>query len=221
MLKRAFGDSPFIYFMPKNVKAKTKKAVKKTVVKKPKKAAVRKKAAQAKAKPRKTKTAAKPERERTARGDIEKKIDEIDIESIIRKERDKRMILWAGVSFFMVLIFGFWIYNLKHTFKKIENENAGGNDFEWSEITGDFSKTMDEMKENLAEIKKFADTAENYEAATSTVAVGTSTISIIGTTTEEKIISTSTPVKQDDLDEIEELKARLEELEKKLNASTE
>ena len=200
--------------MPKSVKIKIKKIAKKTAVKKPKKAVVKRKIAKKTVKPRKARPAAEAGRKKITHEDIEKKIDEINIEGIIKKERDKRMILWAGVSFFMILIFAFWIFNLKQTFKRIETENTGGDDFEWSEIADDFSKSMSEMKENLAEIKKFTDTAENYET-------GTSTAPIISTSTEEKIISTTTPAEPDGLNEIEELKARLEELENKLNADTE
>ncbi len=199
--------------MSKIVKIKVKKIAKKTAVKKPKKAVVKRKAVKTGVKPRKVKPAA-AEKKRITHEDIEKKIDEIDIEGIIKKERDKRMILWAGVSFFMVLIFAFWIFNLKQTFKQIESENTGGEDFEWSKITDDFSKTMGEMKKNIAEIKKFTDTAENYETSTSTAIK-------VSTSTEDKIISTSTSAQQGDLGELEELKAKLEELEKKLNMDIE
>jgi len=207
--------------MPKGVKTNIKKTIKKTVAKKPKKAAVKRKAVKTSVKTKKTRVVAAKKRKITHK-DIERTIDEIDMGSIIKKERDKRMILWAGVSFFMILIFAFWIFNLKQTFKRIESENTGGDDFEWSRISDDFSKTMGEMKENLAEIKKFTDTAENYETGTSTaLTASSSAASVISTSTEEKIISTGTPSEKDGLDEIEELKARLEELENKLNADIE
>jgi len=215
--------------MPKTVKIKVKKITKKPAVKKPKKAAVKRRAVKASVKPRKAKpaiTAKEPvmdaEKKKITHEDIERKIDEIDIEGIIKKERDKRMILWAGVSFFMILIFAFWIFNLKQTFKQIESKNTGGEDLKLDKITGNFSKTMGEMKKNLAEIKKFTDKAKNYEVGTSTAStINASTTPAISTSTEEKIISTGTPVQQGNLDEIEVLKARLEKLENKLNANTE
>lgn len=125
-----------------------------------------------------------------------------EIERAVKAERDKRFILWSGVIFFMVVIFVFWVYNLKDSFRKIESENISQSEFNWSEITGDFGKSMEEMKENLAEIKEFTKTAE--ETATST---------------EENIASSTRDIFSEQ-DELEKLRTRLEELEGRLGASS-
>ena len=43
----------------------------------------------------------------------EKDIKDIraEIERAVKLERDKRLILWSGVTFFMVVIFVCWIFN--------------------------------------------------------------------------------------------------------------
>lgn len=125
-----------------------------------------------------------------------------EIARAVKAERDKRFILWSGVAFFMIVIFIFWVYNLKGSFHKIESETAGQSDFKWSEITGDFGKSMEEMKKNLAEIKEFTKTVE--ETATST----------------ENNIASSTRDIFSEQDEVEELRARLERLEGKLGTSS-
>jgi type II secretory pathway component PulM len=170
--------------MPKGVKTKINKTIRKAT----------KKVKRASARP--TKKSVKLEQERHIK-DIKE-----EMERTVRAERDKRMILWTGVTFFMAVIFIFWIFNLKSTFKQIESENVGDSDFNWNEITDGFGKTMDEMKENLAEIKEFAETAD--EASTST----------------ENTISTTTRDIFSDQEEIGALKARLEELESKLGTSS-
>ncbi len=132
----------------------------------------------------------------------EKDIKDIraEIERAVKLERDKRLILWSGVTFFMVVIFVFWIFNLKQTFKQIESSNSQNQEFNLNKITDDFSKTMEEMKGNLADIKEFAEIPAE-----------------VSTSTEDKI-GTSSPFVQPNQEEIDELKARLEELENRIEA---
>jgi septal ring factor EnvC (AmiA/AmiB activator) len=125
-----------------------------------------------------------------------------EIARAVKAEREKRLILWSGVAFFMVVIFIFWVYNLKDSFKKIESETAGKSDFKWSEITGDFGKSMEEMKKNLAEIKEFTKTVEETT-----------------TSAEDNIASTTRDIFSEQ-DEVEELRARLEKLEGKLGTTS-
>ncbi len=115
------------------------------------------------------------------------------IEKVEKVERDKRMILWSGVTFFMILIFIFWIYNLKQIFVKVE-PNDNSQEFIWSDIAENFTKTIGEVKDNIAEIKDLTNTDE--------------------------IISTSTDELPSDIEEIEELKRRLIELEGRLSVAS-
>lgn len=111
-----------------------------------------------------------------------------------RTEQDKRLMMWAGVSFFMVVILLVWILNLKNTFKTIEANNINAPNLEWSEITDNFSQTMDEVKKGLAELKEGA---------------GTTTPNVLP---ESEDTATSTG------DDIKELQKRLKDLEEKLDS---
>jgi len=69
----------------------------------------------------------------------------------------KRLVMWTGVTFFMALIFVFWVYNIKATFKQSTPKNES--DVSWDKISGDFRKAMGEVKENISEIKTVLETA--------------------------------------------------------------
>ncbi len=113
-------------------------------------------------------------------------------------ERDKRLMMWAGVTFFMVLIFGVWIFNIKNVFKTIENTDTNSSAVqEWDKIADEFSATLEKVKEGMAELKE-VETEED----------GRDVFSESATTTDDAIVSED--------DKIEELKKRLEELESKV-----
>ncbi len=103
--------------------------------------------------------------------------------------RKKVMIMWSGVVFFMIIIGGFWIYNTKKVFQEI-NINASEKSLSldgWDDITKDFSEKMTEIKEELDEIKTYAE-----KNATSTSAIATTTvIKVLGELSEEIDIATS------------------------------
>lgn len=100
-------------------------------------------------------------------------------------ERDKRLIMWTGVTFFMVLILFVWITNTKKIFNTIST-NEDVEEFNWDEIRKGFDETMNDFKEGMEELNNLDQQA---------------------TTTSEELNST---------EDIAELKARLEELEMKL-----
>jgi len=109
-------------------------------------------------------------------------------------ERDKKMIMWTGVSFFMVLILVGWTWSFKKAMKKINVQSDQGSAIDWAEISSDFSQTMDQMKQGLAEVKNNPEMKNN--------------------------INNSLPENQDleiNKEEITNLKTRLEELEKKMD----
>jgi hypothetical protein len=114
-------------------------------------------------------------------------------ESPINYEDDshKRLAMWTGVIFFMVLVFAVWVYNIKATFRAPADNNKES-DFSWDKISEDFKKAMGDIKENISEIKSTVKTA---------------------TTTEE--------APQLSKEEIEKLKEKLEVMENSLGTSTE
>jgi len=122
-------------------------------------------------------------------------------------ERDKKLMMWAGVSFFMVLILALWVLNIKSIFKEVKNPVNNSSRFEWNKISDEFGQTMEQIKKGLSELKQID--LENK----------------ISTTTEEigsplfKDNNTGSPI-NDQLqgeDSLLELKERLEELEENLD----
>lgn len=71
-----------------------------------------------------------------------------------KEERDKRMVMWLGIIFFMVLIIGFWIYNIRSVFRSDNTNNKSVSQFDWEKIKGEFRKATEEVKNNMAELKK-------------------------------------------------------------------
>lgn len=147
-----------------------------------------------------------PKKTAMAKKNTEKKISRAGLDQEMvsayradKVERDKRMILWAGVSFFMILILVVWIFSFKKVLKKINAQSDRDNNLNWTEITNDFSQTMDKMKQGLAEVKN-----NNPEA--------------------ESNANNKLPENQGleiNREEITQLKTRLEELEKKMEGENE
>lgn len=127
------------------------------------------------------------------------------IERVMRMaedDRHKRFLMWSGVTFFMVLIFSFWIFNLKNVFSKTESGTQS--EINFNDIAGDFKKTVSEVKDNIAELKGA------LETATSTPEKIRPTFPI-ATSSEERIAGEN---------EINSLKERLEVLENSAGTST-
>lgn len=118
--------------------------------------------------------------------------DKINQQMIKEKiEKDKRLIMWSGVTFFMSLILVFWIFNIKSIFKtnEAEKQDLG---FELTNMTGELGRSIGEFRKSWEEAKteKVFDLEKDANTATSSEL------------TKE---------------EIEELKIKIEELEEKLN----
>ena len=100
-------------------------------------------------------------------------------------EKDKKMMLIAGVSFFMVLIGGFWIYNIKQVFQQTAESMENNSEISsWTEMTDELSGKITEMKNGLEKIKEFENQSEN---ATTTI-LATTTLPGLS---ENKISSTT------------------------------
>jgi type II secretory pathway component PulM len=114
------------------------------------------------------------------------KPEEIDIEALLEAERDrarseakpaiadlvraktendKKMIMWGGVTFFMILISVIWIYNLNTVFKKTAAQAGSSPTSDWKKATEDISKQMEEMQADLENIQEFTETATSAPAA--------------------------------------------------------
>lgn len=122
-------------------------------------------------------------------------------------DRQKRMIMWTGVSFFMVLIVGFWLINLRTVFKATEVKSSGVEQMNLQEITSNLTKTMSEVSESLSKLSE----ASSSVSAT----VGSSTASdLVVATSSEVIADTSVSTTTT----IDILKEKLQILQK--NSST-
>jgi len=125
-------------------------------------------------------------------------------------EKDKNLILWSGVVFFMILIAFFWIRNTGKVFR----ETTSGGDraeaailMEWQTATEEIAKKMKEMKADLESIKAI-DSSEIEDDAVIGNNETLATATERATTTDIDINATK--------EEIKKLKTRLEELEGKI-----
>ena len=126
-------------------------------------------------------------------------------------ERDKKLMMWTGVSFFMVLILGFWILNIKSIFKEAKDVGNNSSRFEWNKITNEFDQTMEQIKKGLEELKQMNIT-DNISTSTE------DNVNTINLLLGDKSIGSSSPAAGEPTEEsLEELKIRLKDLEQKLD----
>ncbi|MFA4833240.1 MAG: hypothetical protein WC619_00145 [Patescibacteria group bacterium] len=126
-------------------------------------------------------------------------------------ERDKKLMMWAGVSFFMVLISAFWILNIKSIFKEMKVAKENPQKFEWEKITNEFDQTIEQIKEGLVELKQAG--VLNNISTTTKDSVNTNNFLPIS-----ENIGSSSPAEAESGEEgnLEELRSRLKELEGKI-----
>ncbi len=113
-------------------------------------------------------------------------------------EREKKLIMHTGIAFFMILIISAWIFNIKNVFESTKaktGDNAAQTQL--NEITDEFSKNMEQIKQGLKEIKSLEQNA-----------------SIQNENTREDEAEKINP------DEIKKLKEKLEKLEGGAASST-
>lgn len=124
--------------------------------------------------------------------EIAKKIAEL------KTERDKKLLMWIGVTFIMLIVLVVWIYNLKSMFREQAKQNQTGKELNIDQISEQFNKTMEEVSSNLNKLNEIS-LASSTMASTSAAAVP--------------------PMSNfEETAEIQQLRARLEELERRLNA---
>lgn len=115
-------------------------------------------------------------------------------------EKDKRLLLYSAVSFFVILILFLWIFNLPSILnsKTIEEEEV--NNFNWGKITDTLKETWSGFSDNWNEAnvdlkKEIKKNPDIFIGSTSTEEVSTSTV---------------------DVEEFEDMQAELKKLEKTL-----
>ena len=143
-----------------------------------------------------------------------------ELENLERVERSKRLVMWSGVTFFMLVIVVVWVLNIKSVFQAVPST---GNDMDWQEITNNVSKSLEEAKKSVEEIKgealDIASTSPEAlfggRAASSTPA-DNSTLSVDDQSGVNAIATTSPGLTGET--DMRALKNRIDELEKKLNS---
>lgn len=93
-------------------------------------------------------------------GLTESKMKDVDNQKI---EREKKLIMWSGVTFFMVVIFGLWIFNINLVLKRqpVSQEKS---QLDIEDIANNFNNTMNEISKSL----------NNYDSIASSTATSTS-----------------------------------------------
>lgn len=141
----------------------------------------------------------------------DKKKDNIVFNQEEKIEHDKKLMMWAGVSFFMILFIILWFANMKNVFKQVEQGRDNSKQFEWDKITDEFSQTIDQIKESLDELKQIS-TVDNISSSTED--------NINGYLPKNENASTTLDITNgagEDQESILELKDRLKELENSIN----
>lgn len=73
-----------------------------------------------------------------------------------REELHKKMIMWSGISFFMVLVLVVWIFNAKQIFQETAKNSVPAETQELGDIFQEFNSAMQNVKQGL-------DNLENVE----------------------------------------------------------
>lgn len=72
-----------------------------------------------------------------------------------KDEKDKHLVMWTGVAFFMFLIAFLWFMNIRTVFSNIgPGDNAETSQFDFNEISEEFNKSFEEIKEVMDELNE-------------------------------------------------------------------
>lgn len=121
-------------------------------------------------------------------------------------QRDKRLILISGVTFFMVLIVSVWFINIREVFNSVPAYDEDDTTFSWKELSEEFKDNIEQMKEEIEEIKILADNS------TTTSAEIFSTTTMAGLPGNEDVSATTSTSTIINSDKINELKDKLQNL---------
>jgi hypothetical protein len=142
-------------------------------------------------------------RPKTKEKTTQKKFRDVDPETI---EQEKRLIMVAGVSFFMILIFSIWVMNVKNIFKQTALKNNTEDNIELNELTSQLEVTLKQVREGIGEIKQeFGELAATGTEETADIGLPQAE----GTANQSSSTINSSEINDE---EIEALKKKLEEL---------
>ena len=75
-----------------------------------------------------------------------------------KAEQKNKLVMWVCIGCIMLAFFIAWIFNLKNEFKA-SVKNISGNGLNWSQARAELDKTMDQVKQGIAQIKKIQENA--------------------------------------------------------------
>jgi len=84
-------------------------------------------------------------------------------EEILKIEHDKRLAMWAGIVFTMVIIVTAWIFNFKNNIEIIADDYSTSQNKELGEIFIEFSEAAKQVQEELVELKQADETIQQPE----------------------------------------------------------
>lgn len=127
-------------------------------------------------------------------------------------EKQKRLIMWSGVTFFMILIAVFWIYNMKLTVRNVSLSSEEGLSLSrWQELTEELEKRMTEVNEDAEAIGAFGET-ETKSATASPEDIFGEAAGLPGAAADANGVSGENGLTDDRLDEaIKKLENKLED----------
>lgn len=126
--------------------------------------------------------------------EIAQKIAELKI------ERDKKLLMWIGVTFIMAIVLVVWVYNLKSMFREQAKQNLTGKELNIDQISEQFNKTMEEVSTNLNKLNE--------------ISIASSTLA--STSASANLPTATSSLSFEEAEDIKQLRARLEELERRL-----
>ena len=116
-----------------------------------------------------------------------------------KTDRDKQLLLWSAVTFFIVLIFALWLINLPSLLgSSTIDEGESDHSFNWHNISDRFSQTWSDLKQ---EVEKGKDSLPDEYSP-----------DIFSSSTSTPVTASSTGQQQ-----FEQLKEDLQDLEASLN----
>ena len=78
-----------------------------------------------------------------------------------KHEREKLVLMWVGISFFMILVFVFWVYNFKKSINSIQGSDYSfETSSDWESLTKELSGAMADIKTNIESLKSFSSSTE-------------------------------------------------------------
>lgn len=133
----------------------------------------------------------------------------------LRSDRQKAVVMWTGVVFFMIVILGIWAYNLKMIFQTDATANDNNsNTLQLKELSEKMKESVGQFKQNLEEIKNInsATTTERNDLFRSgdSVATSTSTTTSVSDLPTESDSGATTSDPSLNAKEMEQLKTILE-----------